>query len=59
MLCDSVYFLINFLRKIYDRDNVFFFVEKDNMLMNSCFIKVMNSNEKTMESRLISEWGLI
>jgi hypothetical protein len=36
-------------------NNVFFFAEKDNMLMNSCFIKVMSSNEKIMESRLISE----
>ena len=35
---------------------MFFFVEKNNIIMNSCFIKVMSSNEKIIESRLISKF---
>ena len=35
---------------------MFFFAEKDNILMNSCFIKVMSSNEKIIKSRLISKF---
>ena len=46
----------NSQEEIYERDNVFFFVEKNNIIMNSCFIKVMNSNEKIIESRLISKF---
>ena len=34
-------------------DNVFFFAEKDNMLINSCFIKFMS---RIIESRLISKF---
>ena len=43
-------------KKFMTETTCFFFAEKDNMLINSCFIKVMSSNEKIIESRLISKF---